>query len=136
MSFTFEKLIVYRKAVAFADGICTLTKGFSRGYFFLGDQLNRAALSITANIVEGNGSFTKPDQKDFFGIARGRVQACIPLLDIAFRQSLIQGGRHEIIKHDLEATARMLSGLINGLNKRNDWSVKRRWSGCDSGARG
>ncbi len=46
MPFAFEKLIVYQKAVAFADAACNLTKGFPRGYFFLGDQLNRAAVSI------------------------------------------------------------------------------------------
>ncbi|MBN1395674.1 MAG: four helix bundle protein [Pirellulales bacterium] len=48
MSFAFEKLQVYRKSVSFADAVCTLTKGFPRGYFFLADQLNRAALSIAA----------------------------------------------------------------------------------------
>ncbi|NQU75920.1 MAG: four helix bundle protein [Planctomycetes bacterium] len=61
MSFAFEKLLVYQKAVAFADSVCTLTKGFPRGYFFLADQLNRAALSIAANIAEGNGRFTNCD---------------------------------------------------------------------------
>jgi hypothetical protein len=46
MAFAFEKLQVYQKAVAFADAVCTLTKSFPGGYFFLADQLNRAALSI------------------------------------------------------------------------------------------
>ena len=78
MAFAFEKLKVYQKAVAFADAACTLTRGFPRGCFFLADQLNRAALSIAANIAEGNGRFTKPDRKNFFGIARGSVQECVP----------------------------------------------------------
>ena len=52
MSFGFEKLLVYQKAVAFADSVCTLTKGFPRGYFFLADR------------------------KNFFGIAGGCVQEC------------------------------------------------------------
>jgi four helix bundle protein len=89
MGFAFEKLQVYQKAVSFADAVCTLTQGFPRGYFFLADQLNRAALSIAANIAEGNGRFTKPDRRNFFGIARGSVQECVPLLELATRQNLL-----------------------------------------------
>jgi four helix bundle protein len=119
MPFAFEKLIVYQKAVTFADAACSLTKDFPRGYFFLADQLNRAALSIAANIAEGNGRFTKPDRKHFFGIARGSVQECVPLLDVAGRQGLIERDRHDKLKADLEEIAKMISGLINGLDKRD-----------------
>ena len=118
MAFAFEKLIVYQKAVGFADAVCTLTKGFPRGYFFLADQLNRAALSIAANIAEGNGRFTKAERRNFFGIARGSTQECVPLLELARRQGLIQQSDHERLKADLEEIARMLSGLISGLEKR------------------
>jgi len=55
MAFTFEKLLVYQKSVDLADQICSKTEEFPRGYGFLVDQLNRAALSIAANIAEGNG---------------------------------------------------------------------------------
>ena len=70
MAFAFEKLLVYQKAIDFADKICGLTNSFPKGYYFLTDQLNRASLSIAANIAEGNGRFTKADRKNFFGIAR------------------------------------------------------------------
>jgi len=55
------------------DEVCTLTRDLPRGYFFLADQLNRAALSIAANIAEGNGRFTKPDRRNFSGIPRQRA---------------------------------------------------------------
>jgi four helix bundle protein len=118
VAFAFEKLLVYQKAVAFADAVCTLTKGFPRGYFFLADQLNRAALSIAANIAEGNGRFTKPDRRNFFGIARGSVQECVPLLELASRQELLESPQHQRLKADVEEIARMLSGLIKGLERR------------------
>ncbi len=118
MAFAFEKLLVYQKAVAFADQVCTLSKSFPRGYFFLADQLNRAALSIAANIAEGNGRFTKPDRKNFFGIARGSVQESVPLLELASRQSLLDSASHQKMKADLEEIARMLSGLIKGIENR------------------
>jgi four helix bundle protein len=118
MAFAFEKLQVYQKAISFADQICTLSRDFPRGYFFLANQLNRAALSIAANIAEGNGRFTKADRRNFFGIARGSVQECVPLLELASRQQLLQADRHQQLKGDLEEIARMLSGLINGLDNR------------------
>jgi four helix bundle protein len=120
MSFAFEKLLVYQKSVTFADAICSLTRGFRRGYFYLADQLNRASSSIATNIAEGNGRFTKPDRRNFFGIARGSVHECVPLLELASRQSLLEPDLHEKLKNDLEEISRMLSGLINGLDHRDD----------------
>src|SRR5580692_7283200 len=118
MAFMFENLQVYQKAVDFADRIATHTEAFPRGYYFLADQLNRAALSIAANLAEGNGRFTKPDRKNFFGIARGSVQECVPLLELASRKGLLKPDRHQQLRADLEEIARMLSGLISGLEKR------------------
>jgi len=51
VTFAFEKLLVYQKFVDFADAVCTATEQFQRGYGFLVDQLNRAALSISFNIA-------------------------------------------------------------------------------------
>ena len=118
MTFTFEKLEVYQKAVTFADRVCKATEAFPRGYGFLSDQLNRAALSIAASIAEGNGRFTKPDRKNFFGIARGSVQECVPLLELARRRRLLTDEQYTALKGDLEEIARMLSGLITGLDRR------------------
>ena len=70
MTFMFENLQVYQKAVDFADRIATLTESFPRGYYFLVDQLNRTSLSIATNLAEGNGRFTKPDRNSLivFGL--------------------------------------------------------------------
>lgn len=118
MAFAFEKLIVYQKAIDFCDRICQTTQGFPRGFYFLVDQLNRAALSISTNIAEGNGRFTVRDRKHFFGIARGSVQECIPLLELTRRRGLIDAPSHSRFKSDLEEIAKMISGLINALDKK------------------
>lgn len=118
MAFAVEKLLVYQKAIDFADQVCARTERFSRGYGFLVDQLNRTALSIAANIAKGNGRFTKPDRRNFFGIARGSVQECVPLLELARRRALLTGEDATGLKSQLEEIARMLSGLIKGLENR------------------
>jgi four helix bundle protein len=118
MTFQFEKLLVYQKSIDFADEICSATEEFSHGCGFLVDQLNRAALSIPANIAEGNGRYTKADRKNFFIIARGLVQECVPLLELARRRNLIDEPKQAELKADLEEISRMFSGLISGLENR------------------
>ena len=118
MPFAFEKLQVYQKAITFADAICTFTRELPRGYYFLTDQLNRAALSIATNLAEGNGRFTKPDRKNFFTIARGSAQECIPLLEVAQRRGLLDEPKREALRQDLETIAKMISGLIKGIENR------------------
>ena len=118
MAFMFEKLEVYQKAVTLADQTAELSQSFPRGFYFLSDQLNRAALSIATNLAEGNGRFTKPDRKHFFVIARGSTQECVPLLEIARRRGLIDETQHSHLRNELESIAKMISGLINGLENR------------------
>ena len=118
MGFMFENLQVYQKAVDLADRIATLTENFPRGYYFLVDQLNRAGLSIATNLAEGNGRFTKADRRNFFTIARGSAQECVPLLEIARRRGFISEPQHGELRAGLEEIAKMISGLIRGLDKR------------------
>ena len=66
MGFMFENLLVYQKAVDLADGIAGLTENFPQRYYFWVDQLNRAGLSVAANLAEGNGRATKADRRNFF----------------------------------------------------------------------
>ena len=119
MPFMFEKLEVYRRPVDFADEVAALTEGLPRGYGFLVDQLNRAALSVATNLAEGNGRFTKPDRRNFFTIARGSAQECVPLLEIARRRGLVKDPTALALKERLEVIAKMISGLINGLDRRD-----------------
>jgi len=114
----FENLEVYQKSVDLAEKVINLTSEFPKGYYFLTDQLNRASLSISTNIAEGNGRFTKKDRRNFFFIARGSVQECIPLLEIAKRKKLISESELPDLFNQLEVISKMLSGLINGLEKR------------------
>lgn len=116
--FAFEKLLVYQKSVGFAASICAATGKFPRGYYFLADQLNRAAVSIAANIAEGNGRFTAADRRHFFVVARGSVWECVPLLEIADRRQVIDTNMHARLRAELEEISRMVSGLIRGVDKR------------------
>jgi len=42
----------------------------------------------------------------------------VPLLEVARRRGLLDEAKQTILRNELEAIARMLSGLISGLDKR------------------
>jgi four helix bundle protein len=52
MSFMFDNLDVYRRAVDLADRAITLTRDAPREFGFLTGRLNRASVSIAANLAE------------------------------------------------------------------------------------
>lgn len=119
MSFMFEKLEVYQRAVDLAEKITALTETFpAKGHYHLVDQLRRASLSISLNIAEGNGRWHTKDRKNFFWIARGSVFECVPLLELCKREKLITEETCAGLKAELEVLSKMLTALIKGTEKR------------------
>ena len=113
MSFMFKKLDVYNKAVDFYCKVSDLTKNFPKGNSHIVDQFNRAALSISLNIAEGNGRYHLKERQTFFRIARGSAFECVPILEICERQSLLDKSSCQSLLQELEIISKMLSGLIN-----------------------
>ncbi len=116
----FEKLDVYQKAVDFAEQVSALTETFPKGTYYLSDQLNRAALSISANLAEGNGRWHKNERKEFFWIARGSAQECVPIIEICKRRKFLTVETHKTLKDQLEVMAKMFTKLISGLEERGE----------------
>ncbi len=79
--FTFEKLKVYRKALAFS-GIALQIVRNVRGQQALADQLARAALSVPLNIAEGAGRFTKKDKRQLYVVARNTFRDALPPIHV------------------------------------------------------
>ncbi len=118
MSFMFEKLEVYQRAVDFAEKVAALTQTFPpKGNSHLIDQLGRASVSISLNIAEGNGRWHPKDRRNFFWIARGSVFECVPLLELCKRKSLLPAESHTGLKAELEVLSKMLTALTKGTEK-------------------
>jgi four helix bundle protein len=118
MGFDFEKLQVYQKAIDFAGKIYNITKTFPDNEIYgLSGQIKRAAVSISANIAEGNGRYNKKDFAQYLRIARGSIYECIPLLTIAYKQDFIDKLKYEELIVDCNELAKMVNGLISFLLK-------------------
>jgi four helix bundle protein len=111
--FKFERLEVWQLAVDLYSDIATVTDRLpSREQFSLGDQLRRAALSISANIAEGAGREGDREGKHFFNIAKGSVYEVVSLLEAARRRSHVDEALHTDLYARCDHIARMLSGLL------------------------
>ena len=113
MAFLFLNLKVYNRAVDLAEQITDLTQAFPKGTFYITDQLNRAVLSISLNLAEGNGRFHIKDRQNFFRISRGSAFECVPLLELCKRKKFIEEQKFNALIVELDEICKMISGLIN-----------------------
>ncbi|MCB4792089.1 MAG: four helix bundle protein [Elusimicrobia bacterium] len=116
LEFSFEKLEVYKKSINFVDRIYIVTKCFPKEETFgLTNQIRRASVSIALNIAEGTSRNGK-DFTRFLDIAKGSVFECVAIIQISKNQGYIQEKDFLLLKQELDAISRMLSGLKNSVN--------------------
>ena len=84
--FIFKKLIVWKKAMDFMQGVYGLVKRFPpEERYALSDQVRRAVVSIPSNIAEGAGRASNKDYAHFIAIARGSLFETMTQLEAAVR---------------------------------------------------
>lgn len=105
-----RNFVAYQLAASLADDIHDLVVLWpSFEMWSVGIQLVRAADSIGANIAEGLGRETKPDERRFLIIARASLREVEHWLERANRRDLLGEQRFEPRTTEL---GRVLSGLI------------------------
>jgi len=111
MSFLFEKLIVWQKAVELVELVYGQTKSFpSDERYALTDQLHRAVVSIPSNIAEGNGRSSNKDYAHFIAMARGSLYEVMTQLFIAKRLGYMN--ETPVIDQLAEEIGRMLGSML------------------------
>jgi four helix bundle protein len=115
--FAHENLKVYQKALDYSVDAVRMSKGLTRGYYALADQLVRAATSIPLNIAEGNGKWHIKERINHFRIARASAFECAAILDVLTRLELIGIEHQELEKDKLEEISRMLHVLSEGAKR-------------------
>lgn len=111
--FDFEKLTVYKYSKELNKSILNLLREKRNFDYSLKDQLKRASISISINIAEGSGRFSKADRKNFYIIARGSTYECVSLIEIFLEEGYISVSEHQPLYNKLEEISKMLLGLIN-----------------------
>lgn len=110
-------LTVWRKAMDLAKAIYQLTDGLpKKEEYRMTAQLVRAAISIPANIAEGNARGTRKDYANFVSIARGSTAELETLLTVVAETNMAPSERIAELLEKAEEVGRMLTGLRRSLS--------------------
>jgi four helix bundle protein len=108
----FRDLKVWQKGMDLVVTIYRETKSFpSDQRFSLTQQIQRAAVSVVANIAEGHGRGTKGEFGHSLSIARGSIKELETLCEIAYRIGYLSADqRDELVERCIEIS-KMLTSL-------------------------
>jgi len=112
MSFKFEKLIVWQKAVDLAADVHELTKTFPKDeLFILSGQIKRAADSVSLNIAEGSTGQSNAEFNKFLSYALRSNIEVVGCLFLAKKRTLIQEDNFNKLYKQCEEILAMLNSL-------------------------
>ena len=115
---SFRDLDVWNKAMDLVVEVYALTRGFPPDERYgLTSQTRRAALSVPANIAEGNGRSYRREYVHHVSIARASLSELMTCLEIAQRLGYISPDVFRPLVVRLEEVSRMLLMLMRALNR-------------------
>lgn len=112
----FRTLKVWEKAHALTLSTYKASVDFPKQELYaLTNQIQRAAVSIPANIAEGCGKDSDAELKRYLGIAMGSSSELEYLLLLAHDLGYLPDEIYQAIQNDLGETRRMLNAFIQRL---------------------
>ena len=116
---SYKELIVWQKSILLVSKIYSLTKRFPNDEKFgLVSQLNRASVSIPANIAEGWGRESRKSYVQFLRISRGSLFELETLLIISTNEGFIIPESFKEISIQTDEVSRMLISMIKKLEDK------------------
>lgn len=117
--FNFRNLICYQKGRTLVVEIYKIVKSLpAEEKYALGDQLRRAAVSVTFNIAEGSGRQSLKDQAHFFELSYGSLMEVMSQLDVSLDLSYISQADYSRLETLIQEEARVLAGYRCALVER------------------
>lgn len=111
--FKFQLLNVWVKSKDYSKELFLIANGLPNQYrFSFTDQLVRAGLSITNNIAEGTGRITKPEQRNFYNMAKGSVYETVNILIVLSEMEFVSTNELNELINKADEISKMLTGLI------------------------
>ena len=114
---TYRDLVAWQKSRQLVSAIYRSTANWPADERYgLTSQLRRAAVSIPANIAEGQGRLGSAELKHHLSIAHGSLCELETLLIVAADIGLIAGDVQSLLLADADEVGRLLRGFIRSLD--------------------
>ena len=118
-TFGFEDLQVYQEARAFRREIYGLIQALPQEEkYALGQQMRRAAISLTANIAEGYGRYHYQETIQFLRQSRGSLMELIDDLNICADEQYATADELAKLRPLAEAVLRLINGYVSYLQRK------------------
>ena len=115
---SYRELIVWRRAIELAAECHRIAAAWGRrDRFGLSGQIRRSAVSVSANIAEGNGRFHKGEYVRFLGIANGSLRETESHLLLSVELGLCEAHRLSKAFDLIDQIGRMLWTLSRRLKE-------------------
>ncbi|MFA5361971.1 MAG: four helix bundle protein [Candidatus Omnitrophota bacterium] len=114
----FEDLNAWQNARVLVNFVYDLRKDQKTRDFNLVNQIQRAAVSVMANISEGFGRFSFKDSKQFYTIARGSIAEVQSHLYILLDRKMVSKEEFVKVYEQSVITNKLINGLIRNANCR------------------
>ncbi|MBI5748686.1 MAG: four helix bundle protein [Nitrospinae bacterium] len=112
----FKRLIVWKKAYELVLEVYKMAKVFPKEEIYgLTSQLQRASISIPANIAEGYERRHRKEYLQFLYIAKGSIAEVETYLSLAKDLGYLTDSNYMSIENKRAETYRLLRGLIKSL---------------------
>ena len=116
---SYRDLEVWQKAMRLVVECYKVTKEFPKHEIYgLSSQLQRAAVSIPANIAEGRERQHRKEFLQHISIANGSIAELETHIQIAERLSYLDKNQAKCLLDQTAEIGRMLNGLRNSLKKK------------------
>ncbi len=113
---SYRDLIVWQKAMALAEAVYRCSAQLPREETYgLRSQLTRAAVSLPANIAEGQSRHGRAEFLHFRGVARGSLGELETLTMLCRRLGYLSERDAASLLEDCQEIGRLLAGLVRSL---------------------
>lgn len=117
----YKKLKVYRESHKLVKNIYSVTESYPKSEIFgLISQMRRSAISVVANIIEGQARNGKKDFLRFLFMSNGSLTELEYYLELSLELQFLNQNQYKKIEEQRIIVGSLLGGLINSIKSNLD----------------